>query len=202
MKLTPDQKAKTKQVLLERFVNETTLLVKKAIAEVIGMLSKILIPNKEWNELFQFIFTQTQSQNIAEKEQAMILLSVIIEYFSFEQVKLYYDQLNPIIEQYLKSDVPSLKTLSIETVNKLAQTPPAVQVMKKYHTLIPLVLNALEGQQNEDLIAKVFETFNEFAEFKKVLGPYLPAIIEKALLTSADADVGVNVREQTMYFIG
>ena len=126
MKLTADQKEKTKQILLERFVNEAAILVKRSIAEVIGMLSKILIPNKEWNELFQFIFTQTQSQNIVEKEQAMILLSVIIEYFSFEQVKLYYDQLNPIIEQYLRSDVPSLKTLSIETVNKLAQTPQAV----------------------------------------------------------------------------
>ena len=74
--------------------------------------------------------------------------------------------------------------------------------MKKYHTLIPLVLNALDGQQSEDLIAKVFETFNEFVEFKKVLGPYLPNIIEKALNYSSDSEMSTNLREQTMFFIG
>jgi hypothetical protein len=60
-----------------------------------------------------------------------------------------------------------------------------VQVLKKYNNLIPLVLNALDLNQ-EDLISKVFETFNEFVEIKKVLGPHLPLIIEKALLISAN----------------
>lgn len=61
MKLTPDQREKTKQVLVERFVAEPVTLVKRNIADVIGMLGKILIPNGEWPELFKFIFTSTQS---------------------------------------------------------------------------------------------------------------------------------------------
>ena len=81
--------------------------------------------------------------------------------------------------------MPSLKKLSIETVNSLATTPKAIQVLKKYSNLIPLVLNALDMEQ-EDLIHKVFETFNEFVEIKKVLGPHLPMIIEKALIISAN----------------
>lgn len=47
----PDQE-KTKVLLLQRFVDEPVAIVKKSIADVIGSLSKILIPNKEWNELF------------------------------------------------------------------------------------------------------------------------------------------------------
>ena len=85
-----------------------------------------MIPNKEWPELFQFIFASTQSENLADKELAMILLSVIIEYFTLDEIKTYYDQLNPIIEGYLQSDVPSLKKLSIDTVNALAMTPKAI----------------------------------------------------------------------------
>jgi hypothetical protein len=81
--------------------------------------------------------------------------------------------------------VPSLKKLSIETVNSLATTPKAIQVLKKYSNLIPLVLNALDMEQ-EDLIHKVFETFNEFVEIKKVLGPHLQKKIEKALIISAN----------------
>lgn len=54
---------------------------------------------------------------------------------------------------------------------------------------------------NEDLVHKVFEMFNEFAEIKKVLGPHLPIIIEKALLISANQDFGNNLREVTMLFL-
>ncbi len=51
------------------------------------------------------------------------------------------------------------------------------------------------------MIHKVFETFNEFVEIKKVLKPYLPLIIEKALLISANKDYGVNLREVTLLFL-
>ena len=70
----------------------------------------------------------------------MILLSVIIEYLSIDEIKVYYDSLNKIIEGYLQSEFVSLKTLAIETVNKIAQTPKAVRILKKYQNLIPLVL--------------------------------------------------------------
>ena len=57
--LTPDQQATTKTLLLSKFKDEPVTLVKKNIADVIGNLGKILIPNKEWPELFQFIFMST-----------------------------------------------------------------------------------------------------------------------------------------------
>ena len=51
----------------------------------------------------------------------MILLSVIIEYFSADEIKIYYDALNQIIEGHLQAkDYPSLQSLAIETVNKIA----------------------------------------------------------------------------------
>lgn len=43
-----------------------------------------------------------------DKEIAMILLSVIIEYFSVDEIKAYYDALNKIIEGHLQSGSPSL----------------------------------------------------------------------------------------------
>ena len=52
MNLPADDQTKTKALLLERFVAEPTSIVKKNIADVIGSLAMILIPNKEWNELF------------------------------------------------------------------------------------------------------------------------------------------------------
>lgn len=91
----------------------------------------------------------------------MVLLSVIIEYFSVDEIKAYYDSLNAIIESFLASEHASLKTLAIETVNKIAQTPKAIKIFRKYKNLIPLVIKGLSLDQ-EDMIQKVFETFNEF----------------------------------------
>ena len=54
---------------------------------------------------------------------------------------------------------------------------------------------------DDDSIHKVFETFNEFVEIKKVLGPHLPAIIEKAIQVSGNMDYSNNVREVTMLFL-
>lgn len=81
----------------------------------------------------------------------MMLLSVMIEYFSASDIGTYYDQLNPIIKQYLQSSHMSLKRLAVITVNNLTQTGHAIKVLKKYPDLIPLVLNAIDIEQ-EDLI--------------------------------------------------
>jgi len=50
--MTADQQITTKNLLLQRFKDEPVTLVKKNIAEVIGALGSLLIPNKEWTELF------------------------------------------------------------------------------------------------------------------------------------------------------
>ena len=81
----------------------------------------------------------------------MMPLSTIIEYFSINEIDTYYAPLNNIIENYLKSDVASLKRLAIDVVNNLATTQSGTKVMKKYPNLIPLVLNAVDMSQ-EDLI--------------------------------------------------
>ena len=94
----------------------------------------------------------------------------------------------------------SLQTLAIETVNKIAQTPKAIRILRKYKNLIPLVVGALQMDQ-EDMIMRVFETLNEFVEIKKVLAPHLPLLIDAALRISSVQDFGLNLREITMLFL-
>lgn len=141
--------AQAKQLLLSQYIAEPVPIVKRNIADVIGNLSKLLIPNKEWPELFQLIFQYTGDAQLINKELAMMLLKVIIEYFSVTEINTYYAQLNPVIESYLQSDVPSLKRLAVEVVNNLTQTGSAVKVLKKYNNLIPLVLQALSIDDEE-----------------------------------------------------
>lgn len=60
----------------------------------------------------------------------MMLLSVMIEYFSASDISTHYDQLNPIVKQYLQSDHASLKRLAVVTVNNLTQTGHGTKVLK------------------------------------------------------------------------
>ena len=84
--LNKDQQKVCKNLLLQRFREEPITIVKKNIADVIGCLGSILIPNKEWPDLFVFIFTSTKSESLSDKELGMMLLSVIIEYFSHDEI--------------------------------------------------------------------------------------------------------------------
>ena len=61
-----------------------------------------------------------------------------------------------------------MKRLAVLTVNNLTQTGSAIKVLKKYPKLIPLVLRAIDLNQ-EDLIQKIFETLTDFIETKKVM---------------------------------
>ncbi len=61
MLLNTDDQIKTKMLLIERFIAEPVPTLKKNIADVIGQLGKILIPQKQWPELFQLVFEYTQS---------------------------------------------------------------------------------------------------------------------------------------------
>jgi hypothetical protein len=72
--------------------------------------------------------------------------------------------------------------------------------LRKYKNLIPLVMGALQLDQ-EDMIQRVFETLNEFVEIKKVLAPHLQLLIDAALKISANNGFSINLREITMLFL-
>ena len=55
-KLPENAQGVTKTLLLQRYIDEPVTVVKKNIANVIGALANLLIPNKQWDELFVFIF--------------------------------------------------------------------------------------------------------------------------------------------------
>ena len=50
--LSADDQNKAKFLLLDQYIKEPVTIVKRSIADVIGSLSQLLIPNNEWKELF------------------------------------------------------------------------------------------------------------------------------------------------------
>jgi len=117
-----------------------------------------------------------------------------------QEIDTYFDSINGIIEQYLKSDAKSLKRLAIETVNNVSQTNHAIKVLKRYNNLIPLVLGAL-SLDDEDMIFKIFETLTDLLESKKAMQLHLEICVKAAINVSKMTDMSYNVREATIYFL-
>ena len=83
---------------------------------------------------------------MVDRELAILLLSVIIEYFSIEDTKAHHGVLNGILSSFLQSEHNSLKTLAIETVMNFASSTQSLAVLKKYGNLIPLVIAAIDPE--------------------------------------------------------
>ena len=73
-------------------------------------------------------------------------------------------------------------------------------MLKQYPDLIPLVLNAIDIEQ-EDLITTIFETLTDFFETPKVLRTHLGILIDASTSLSSNAELPLNVRSTTIYFL-
>jgi len=72
--------------------------------------------------------------------------------------------------------------------------------VKKYPNLLPLVLNAIDIN-DEDLIKKIFETLMEFIYIKKIMRPHVPMMVECALNVFQNKDLANYVREVAITFV-
>jgi len=93
-----------------------------------------------------------------------------------------------------------LKSLAIETVTKFASTSKSLKILKKYQNLIPLVIQALDSN-DEEMIMKVFNMLNEYVEVKRILLPHLSILVETALKVAANSDFSLNLRELCFHFM-
>lgn len=125
-----DMQVKIKNALLERFQVDPVSLIKKSIAGVIGSLCKMLIPNREWDDLFKFVMQFSQSENVADQELALLLLSVIIEYLGKDDIKEHFDNISLILMGAIKSQQPSIVDFGITCINNIAKATSNVKVLK------------------------------------------------------------------------
>ena len=106
-------------------------MVSSAIAETIGSLSKLLVKNNEWPEVFQFIFDGSNS-DVRGKTIAMTLLSVVIEYLSKEDIQSNYDQIQTFIVEGLNHENGDIKSLAILSISRVAKATSNVKVLKSF----------------------------------------------------------------------
>ena len=76
---TPQAKQHIRQVLLEQIVHEAVHPVRRAVADVVGVIAKHSLPRHEWSELLQFLHQCSQSANSEHREIALLLFMSLTE---------------------------------------------------------------------------------------------------------------------------
>lgn len=198
-KLTEEVQKEVKAVLIERFQTDPCPLIKKSIAGVIGSISRILIPNKEWDELFEFVIQFSQSESVADQELSLLLLSVLVEYFGKEEIKVYYDNVSIILKGSLKSGHESIVDFGITCIKNFAKVTSNVKVLKSIQEMIPDILNSL-SEDNEDRIQSVFDCLLSLIEYKGLLNNNITNIIKGAIQISSNQEYHMNTRDRAIVF--
>jgi len=195
-KETQDQ---VKVALLDRFTNDDSPLIKKSIAGVIGSISRILIPNKEWDELFNFVIERSQSDSVSDQELSLLLLSVLIEYFGKEEIKTHFDNISVILQGSLKSQTDSIVDFGITCIKNFSKATSNVKVLKSIQQMIPDILSSL-SEENEDRMQIVLDCLLSLVEYKGLLTPHIVNIIEGALKVTDNYEYHTNTRERAIVF--
>jgi hypothetical protein len=198
-KLDKQIQNEVKVALLERFKIDPIPIIKRSIAGVIGSISKILIPNKEWNELFEFVLQHSQSDSVADQEIALLLLSVLVEYFGKEEIKAHFDNISIILQGSLKSEHESIVDFGISCIKNFAKATNNVKVLKSIQKMIPDILSRL-SEDNEDRIQAVFDCLLSLVEYKGLLTPHIINIIYGAIKIAANEDYHIHTRERAIVF--
>lgn len=185
--------------MVERFKCDPVPIIKKSIAGIIGSIGRILIPNKEWDEVFEFIMQHSQSNEIADQELSLLLLSVLIEYFGKEEIKTHFDNINIILQGSLKSETDSVVDFGITCIKNFAKATSNVKVLKAIQQMLPDILGSLT-EENEDRMQAVLECLLSLVEYKGLLTPHIVNIIEGLLKISENLDYHMNTRERAIVF--
>lgn len=197
--LSKEIQENVKTALIERFQEDPAPLIKKSIAGVIGSLCKILIPNKEWDQLFEFVMHKSQSENIADQELSLLLLSVLVEYLGKEEIKSHFDNISVILGAALDSGCDSIVDFGISCVKNFAKATSNVKVLKFIQSIITKLLSSIT-EDNEERIQAVFDCLLSLVEYKGLLTPHLPDVMEGALKIAENQDYHINTRERAIVF--
>lgn len=190
-----------KRILLVNYTAEVAPKVKENIAYLIGSLSVLLTPNNSWPELFPFVFSKCNSENLKEKEDGMQLLLAVCECLG-NLIAIYLPGVVEILGKLFESQHSSLQLLGIKTFNCITTANITVESL---NLLSPLVVSMMEVvmhiQNDESIIHEVFDNFSELVDIQKFLVPHLEMLLTSAMAIGINKSFSSELRNVVLAFV-
>lgn len=170
--MEPNDQKFLKQAILERYFTEPERAVRRAIGFLIGTLTQVTLPKREWPELLQVISQRTDSQQPLEvRDGAIYLLGLILD-ISAEHFIEHFTDFYKFFATTIGDAAKSIRYQSLRCLLYLLENVSESEHIGMFTNLIEPVMKVVDecvtdGQ--DELVRLAFTVFCELAETESEL---------------------------------
>lgn len=203
-KLDKQTQETTKQVLLNNIVGEKFSPVRRATADVVSVIAKHTVPQGEWNNLLEFLYQCSSSQDKDHREVALLLFSSLTETIG-DMLRPHFPTLQGIFLRGLQDQVDTVRIAALKAVGALAELIESEEEATRFRELLHPIAEVAKyclGQGEDDVALRVFEIFSDLVETSStVLQPQLPALISFSLEVAMNTGHEMGTREAALQIV-
>ncbi len=160
--MAPEVQSKLVEMVISLLQKETNFQVQKAIANLIYKIAKMVLINKEWTSLLDYIFTDPlkyspEQANLLELN--LYIISELIESCAF-YLKEKFSEIKKILELAMNQGNQKMKELSTKCLGNLVRGLEKEELIF-FKDLIPNIFNEMKNF-TEETVLHIYETFCDF----------------------------------------
>eukprot|EP00499_Haloplacidia_sp_CaronLabIsolate_P007832 CAMPEP_0196776920 /NCGR_PEP_ID=MMETSP1104-20130614/4917_1 /TAXON_ID=33652 /ORGANISM="Cafeteria sp., Strain Caron Lab Isolate" /LENGTH=647 /DNA_ID=CAMNT_0042147089 /DNA_START=89 /DNA_END=2029 /DNA_ORIENTATION=+ len=200
IRLTGEQQASVKQLLLSAMHAESARPVVTAVAALSVALGRFLVPNKQWDELIQFAIDASSSAKASHREAAMLLFYSLFETDTIATVLTpHAPSIAGLVVTAMQDAEPRVRVMAGKAGGAILEhgtpTPTAPHVRPLIEGLFMLSAWLVE-QGDDDSLMHVMDVLASLCSSADTpLEGYAMQVAELGLRVARDTDAELGTRE-------
>jgi len=208
VKMTNDNRNTIKNAIMQLLLTETTPLVKKAITELIIVITRVELPLKNWNDFYPYLFKLSECNDVYIRQMQLHIIDSLFQNSSSSSSTSYLTEIYPQIAQVFQQamrDEFSVRVYALKAIGSAILETPTESKVKLFVDFIPNMIetlkNCIENEMESEAIA-AFEVFHEFSEcpFNSLL-QYIPILCKFSLEVISNANIDNSIKTSAIEFL-
>jgi len=200
-KMNDGERKLMKDSLLQALVGEKERLVRKGIANLVGIVARITVPSSQWPELLDFLFQCTNSQVVEHREVGMALFDTLTDNIG-DSLRAHTKTLYLIFARGLTDPDGAVRVAALKAVASLVDWVTTDEEIKAFGDLLPHMLHIMNQCLQSGLYdecTSTFEIFNELVESPlPVIVPHVTMLTRAMLEIGANRGIDLSIREMAL----
>ena len=204
-RLTDEHRKQLKDMLLHMLAAEPEHLVRRSVADLISAIAKIAVPHGQWDDLLQYLFQCSQSENPSHREVALIVFTSLTDSIG-NLLRQHFVELTKIFVNALSDQAQNVRVAAVKAVGTVVQWLESEEERGMFRDVLPpllLVTQQCIEHGDDDTAMHAFEMLIEAIDSNYgVLEQSLPTLTKYMLdVAVARGKVDMALREKAMMFV-
>ncbi|XP_019849477.1 PREDICTED: importin-4-like [Amphimedon queenslandica] len=203
-RLSVEDRESLKNIFIESLSSEMHQLVLRSVANLVSVIASHEFSHNQWPELSQFIMKSCQSDDSAQQEIGMLVLSSVMEtaavHFNTQFIQLL-GLFSSALGNTRSSMVPFYALKSLTYVIEYLKD----EEMSHFRNLFPKAIEAVKKliTIDEDKACEAMELFDELMECElSLISAFLQQLVEFCLQTGSNVNLSDGIRVKSLSTLG